>query len=143
MIQVIDAINRLYKGWSGQSYAKCAPLPSSGSDRRYFRLTAHNQQTVMAAYNSNTAENEAYFAFSQSFINAGINVPKILSVSADRTCYLLEDLGSEPLYNLVTAANGTPCLLDLDDLSTIWQSKDSGNGNQNAGRPPVVDDDAK
>ena len=108
MIQVIDAINRLYKGWSGQSYAQCAPLPSSGSDRRYFRLTAHNQQTVMAAYNSNTAENEAYFAFSQSFINAGINVPKILSVSADRTCYLLEDLGSEPLYNLVTAANGQP-----------------------------------
>lgn len=108
MIQVIDAINRLYKGWSGQSYAQCAPLPSSGSDRRYFRLTAHNQQTVMAAYNSNTAENEAYFAFSQSFINAGINVPEILSVSADRTCYLIEDLGSEPLYNLVTAANGQP-----------------------------------
>ena len=46
---------------------------------------------------------------------------------------------------LVTAANGTPCLLDVDDLSTIWQSRDSGsgNGNQNAGRPPVVDDEAK
>ena len=44
---------------------------------------------------------------------------------------------------LVTSANGNPCLLDSDDLSTIWQSTVSGNGNQNAGRPPVVDDDAK
>lgn len=103
-----EKIDKLYAEWADVGYATCVPLPRSGSDRRYFRLKAANQSTVMAALNPNVAENEAYFAFSQAFADAGINVPKILSVSDDRTCYLIEDLGSEPLYNLVTAANGVP-----------------------------------
>ncbi len=108
MTSIIDEISCLYNKWAGGSYAKCTPLPRSGSDRQYFRLTTADQQTVMAAYNQNVAENEAYFSFSRAFADAGINVPQVLAVSADRTCYLIEDLGSEPLYNLVTAANGTP-----------------------------------
>ena len=108
MTSIIDEISCLYNKWAGGSYAKCTPLPRSGSDRQYFRLTTADQLTVMAAYNPNVAENEAYFSFSRAFADAGINVPKVLAESADRTCYLIEDLGSEPLYNLVTAANGTP-----------------------------------
>ena len=41
---------------------------------------------------------------------------------------------------LVTGANGNPCLLNLSDLSTIWQGQDSTTP---AGRPPVVYDEAK
>ena len=108
MISVTDAINRLYDAWAGFGFAKCTPLPRSGSDRQYFRLTDTNQQTVMAAYNPNVAENEAYFAFTQAFADAGVNVPKIFAVNDDHTCYLVEDLGSEPLYNLVVEANGSP-----------------------------------
>ena len=103
-----DKIDQLYAQWAGTSYATCVPLPRSGSDRRYFRLRAANQSTVMAALNPNVAENEAYFAFSQAFTDAEINVPKIFAVSDDRTCYLVEDLGDEPIYNLVVAANGDP-----------------------------------
>ena len=103
-----EKIDKLYAEWAGAGYATCVPLPRSGSDRRYFRLKAADQSTVMAATNPNVAENEAYFAFSQAFADAAINVPKILSVSDDRTCYLVEDLGAEPLYNLVVAANGNP-----------------------------------
>lgn len=108
MVSIIYEIDSLYNNWAGGSYAKCTPLPRSGSDRLYFRLTNTDQQTVMAAYNPNVAENEAYFSFSQAFADAEINVPKVLAVSANRTCYLIEDLGSEPLYSLVTAANGAP-----------------------------------
>lgn len=108
MVSIIDEIDSLYNNWAGGSYAKCSPMPRSGSDRLYFRLTNTDQQTVMAAYNPNVAENEAYFSFSQAFADAEINVPKVLAVSANRTCYLIEDLGSEPLYSLVTAANGAP-----------------------------------
>lgn len=108
MISVTDEINRLYTSWAGGSYAHSSPLPRSGSDRQYFRLTADDQRTVMAAYNQNVAENEAYFSFSRAFADAGVNVPKVLAVSANRTCYLVEDLGSEPLYNLVVEVNGAP-----------------------------------
>lgn len=108
MTSIIDKIKLLYDKWEGCNFVKCTPLPRSGSDRQYFRLTAYDQQTVMAAYNSNVAENEAYFAFTKAFADAGVNVPKIFAVSDDRTCYLIEDLGSEPLYNLVVEANGSP-----------------------------------
>lgn len=103
-----EKIDKLYAEWAGANYAMCVPLPRSGSDRRYFRLKAADQSTVMAALNPNVAENEAYFAFSQAFADAKINVPKVFAVSADRSCYLVEDLGSETLYNLVVAANGNP-----------------------------------
>ena len=107
-MQPYDNIDKLFTDWSGRKVQKTTPLPRSGSDRLYFRLTADNQQTVMAAYNPNVAENEAYFAFTQAFADAKINVPKVFAVSDDRTCYLVEDLGSEPLYNLVVEANGNP-----------------------------------
>ena len=67
MTSIIDEISCLYNKWAGGSYAKCTPLPRSGSDRQYFRLTTADQQTVMAAYNQNVAENEAYFSFSRAF----------------------------------------------------------------------------
>lgn len=107
-MQPYDNIDKLFTDWSGRKVQKTTPLPRSGSDRLYFRLTADDQQTVMAAYNPNVAENEAYFAFTQAFADAKINVPKVFAVSDDRTCYLVEDLGSEPLYNLVVEVNGNP-----------------------------------
>ena len=107
-MQPYDNIDKLFTNWSGHKALKTTPLPRSGSDRQYFRLTANDQQTVMAAYNPNVAENEAYFAFSQAFADAAINVPKVFAVSTDRSCYLVEDLGTETLYNLVVAANGNP-----------------------------------
>ena len=107
-MQPYDNIDKLFADWSGHKVLKTTPLPRSGSDRQYSRLTADDQRTVMAAYNPNVAENEAYFAFTKAFADAGVNVPEVLAVSDDRTCYLVEDLGSEPLYNLVVEANGSP-----------------------------------
>lgn len=103
----IEAISRLYKDWCGHDYSVCDPLPRSGSDRQYFRLS-DGKTTVMGAYNRNIAENEAYFSFSKCFEDNGINVPKILATAPDRTCYIVEDLGNESLYNLVTKADGNP-----------------------------------
>ena len=107
-MQPYDTIDKLFADWSGHKGLKTTPLPRSGSDRQYFRLTSDDQCTVMAAYNTNVAENEAYFAFTQAFADASVNVPAVLAVSDDHTCYLVEDLGSEPLYNLVVEANGSP-----------------------------------
>lgn len=104
----IETINRLYKDWAGMSYALCEPLPRSGSDRRHFRLSANGRGSVMAAYNPNVAENEAYFSFSKCFADNGINVPSIIAVDKSRTHYLIEDLGNESLYSIITKADGNP-----------------------------------
>lgn len=103
----IEPIDKLYKDWCGSMYSQCDPLPLSGSDRRYFRLTSGNK-SVMAAYNPNVAENEAYFSFCKCLAANGINVPKTIAVDDSRKYYLTEDLGTESLYGLVTAANGNP-----------------------------------
>lgn len=76
------------------------PLPLSGSDRKYFRLSAENLSAI-GVFNHNQKENTAFISFTKSFINLGLNVPKIYSEKLSDNIYLLEDLGDKSLFQLV------------------------------------------
>jgi Predicted P-loop-containing kinase len=77
------------------------PIAESGSSRQYFRIFAEGKITFVGAYNANVEENEAFFYLDQHFDCLGMNVPKILCINDERTCYLQTDLGVENLFDRV------------------------------------------
>jgi aminoglycoside/choline kinase family phosphotransferase len=72
-------------------------LPQSGSSRLYFRINDSNR-AVIATYNENTRENEAFIYISKHLKNKNIPVPDILAQNLEKHCYLQEDLGKETLH---------------------------------------------
>lgn len=76
------------------------PLPRSGSDRKYFRLSGKGLSAI-GVLNNNLKENLAFISFTKSFTNLGLNVPKIYSEKLSDNIYLLEDLGDKSLFQLV------------------------------------------
>lgn len=76
------------------------PLPQSGSDRRYFRLST-GKLSAVGVFNDNYKENAAFISFTKSFINLGLNVPNIYFEKLKDNIYLLEDLGDQSLFQFV------------------------------------------
>ena len=77
-------------------------LPQSGSNRRYFRMTFENHDTLIGVYNRDIRENEAFFHLTEVFTRHGIRVPSLLSIEKNRQYYLLNDLGNETLYSFLS-----------------------------------------
>lgn len=75
-------------------------LPVSGSDRRYYRITA-GKISAIGTYNSNVAENNSYFYFTDLFHKHQINVPEVYKVGRERRYYLQQDLGSTSLFDML------------------------------------------
>ncbi|HEY9114769.1 MAG TPA: RNase adapter RapZ [Bacteroidales bacterium] len=76
-------------------------LKSSGSERVYFRLSFKNKASVLAAYNADAYENQAWLYFSKHFHSIGLPVPEIFAQSEDFQYFLLEYLGDETLFDLL------------------------------------------
>lgn len=88
------------------------PLPISGSDRRYYRMTAGNI-TAIATYNTNIAENNTFFYFTELLRKHQVPVPEVYKISRDRRSYLQQDLGSVSLFDIVTKEGYTPAVKKL------------------------------
>ncbi len=101
MQALIDAISQFYKSWCGKYPIQVDVLPQSGSDRRYFRVFGESNNSVIATYGLNVAENETFIYFSDHFKNLQLNVPEILGVSYDKTIYLQEDFGDTALLDVL------------------------------------------
>ena len=72
-------------------------LTQAGSNRRYFRL--RGVETVVGVAGTSVEENEAFIYLSGHFYSRGLNVPRVIAVSADRLCYLQPDLGDISLFD--------------------------------------------
>jgi aminoglycoside/choline kinase family phosphotransferase len=84
----------------GEKPLSADQLPKSGSDRVYYRLK-NEEYSAIGAFNSDINENEAFFSFTNTFSEIGINVPDILAISPDRKHYLISDLGNETLFDII------------------------------------------
>ena len=93
----MDIVSDGYKELFGDSDIKIAALPKSGSDRKYFRITAGNK-SVIGAHNSNLEENEAFIGFTNHFISKGLPVPEIFGYLPEKYIYFLKDLGDLNLF---------------------------------------------
>ena len=88
----------LFQTHFGEAPETVVALPRSGSDRMYFRLNSANHSAI-GAYNADRIENEAFFSFTESFREVGVQVPQIFAISASHLVYLQQDLGSLTLLD--------------------------------------------
>ncbi len=93
-------IEALFEQYTRTKPTDIYELPSSGSNRRYFRVSG-NGITLIGAYGSSVDENIAFFEISKHFRLKGLHVPQVLCVSEDKEFYLQEDLGDITLFNSV------------------------------------------
>jgi aminoglycoside/choline kinase family phosphotransferase len=96
-----EIIASAYKKFSGEKPESIAMLPVSGSNRIYFRVLL-NGKTVIATYNPDRAENEAFIYISRKLAEAGTHVPEIFFTDLDNNLYLQQDLGDMDLFRLVS-----------------------------------------
>jgi len=92
-----DLISQGYRALFGQRDIEITPLPRSGSDRRYFRITG-GEKSIIGAYNANREENEAFIGFTHHFRSKSLPVPEIYGYIPEKFVYYLQDLGDDNLY---------------------------------------------
>lgn len=93
-------IESLYKTYTGSLPESVTELPSSGSNRRYFRLTGKDG-SLIGTKGSCIDENKAFLAIADHFEKQGLPVPHIYCHSRDFSCYLQQDLGDATLFQAV------------------------------------------
>lgn len=79
-------------------------LPSSGSNRKYFRITFKHKDSILAAFNPDVSENIAWYSFTLHFREKGLPVPKIFDRDNSYKYFLLKDLGDTSLFQLISNA---------------------------------------
>lgn len=92
-------LTQLYKDFAGVEPQSVEELPSSGSNRRYFRL--HGNPTLIGVIGTSVEENNAFIYMSEHFKGKGINTPEVVAVSENRMSYLQQDLGDTLLFNAI------------------------------------------
>jgi len=98
---VAENLLSLYKNWAGEEPVTISPLPQSASYRRYFRITG-NKKNVIAAFNNDRKENDAFISFTKHFLKLKLKVPELYAEDRGNDIYLIEDLGDKTLYSLIT-----------------------------------------
>ena len=97
---------QLFKNYTGKSAPKIDPLPSSGSNRRYYRLR-QDEVSVVGVYGQSKEENHAFIELSRHFHKQRLNTPRVLAVSGDEMFYIQEDLGDSVLFDALKAGRLT------------------------------------
>ncbi|MBE0642361.1 MAG: phosphotransferase [Bacteroidales bacterium] len=110
------AVKQLFAKWRGVQTDDVRPLPVSGSSRKYFRI-CEGTESVIAAFNVDIQENEAFFYLTAHFRNLGLPVPQIHAISDCRSAYLLEDLGDLSLFNILERSRGQ---VEHENLIRPW-----------------------
>lgn len=97
-----------------QSVTDIRQLPSSGSNRIYYRVSYGLGQpsTILAAFNPDLSENIAWYSYSVHFRNTGLAVPEVYAKDDSYTYFLLQDLGDVNLLSLLET-KGESEVLDL------------------------------
>ena len=102
---ITEELQKLYQSYTGVPAENITELPSSGSNRRYFRLTG--TQTLIGVYGTSVDENEAFFYMAEHFRKNGLPVPEVHIVSEDKMYYLQEDLGDTLLFHVIEKGRAT------------------------------------
>lgn len=94
-----NVLSKLYADRIGFLPEKVTELPSSGSNRRYFRLSkADGTESIIGVLGTSLAENRAFIYMARHFASKGLPVPEVLEVSDDEMAYIQTDLGDTLLF---------------------------------------------
>lgn len=99
-------LTKLYAQIKGHEPDTITELPSSGSNRRYFRLGT-GDDSLIGVLGTSVEENRAFIYMARHFASKGIPVPTVLAVSDDMMGYLQSDLGDSLLFNEIEKGRAT------------------------------------
>lgn len=102
---VTEDLLNLYQAYVGNPAQEIIELPSSGSNRRYFRLVGN--PTLIGVFGTSVEENEAFLYMAGHFRKVGLPIPEVFCASEDKSCYLQEDLGDALLFNSIEKGRAT------------------------------------
>ncbi len=92
-------LRELYKNYTGEYPEQVNEMPSSGSNRRYYRLTG--KESLIGVLGNCLPENEAFIYLAKHFGDQELPVPTVLAISDDRMAYLQNDFGDTLLFNAI------------------------------------------
>jgi aminoglycoside/choline kinase family phosphotransferase len=100
MLSVADKVLDFFKTIISDVITKIDAIPLSGGDRRYFRFhTPAN--SFIGCYNENIKENETFFYFTTHFRRYQAPLPKVIAINEEKNIYLLQDLGTDSLLDIL------------------------------------------
>ena len=95
---ITEELRKLYQSYTGSPAEEITELPSSGSNRRYFRIKG--PETLIGVSGTSIEENEAFIYMAKHFRGKGLPVPQVYASSDDHSFYIQEDLGDTLLFNV-------------------------------------------
>ena len=81
----MDELKQLYISYTGHEPAMIEEMPSSGSNRLYFRLKG--EPTLIGVKGESLEENRAFLTMAKHFRKKGLPVPEVMDVSQDKMLY--------------------------------------------------------
>src|SRR5690554_7737765 len=87
----------LFTEYTGKNNPNIEALPTSGSNRKYYRLQ-QDEISLIGVNGESIEENSAFIHLARHFHKNGLNVPKVVAVSDDKIFYLQQDLGDSILF---------------------------------------------
>lgn len=95
-----EELSKLFQAYSGERPEYVVELPSSGSNRRYFRLKSRHYGLI-GVCGTSPEENRAFLYMAAHFREKGLPVPEVYAHSEDGRYYLQEDLGDMLLFDAI------------------------------------------
>ncbi len=94
-----EQLQQLYKSYTGHEPEAIEEMPSSGSNRLYFRLKGN--PTVIGVRGESQAENAAFLYMANHFLRKGLPVPEVYAQTDDQMYYIQQDLGDTLLFKAI------------------------------------------
>ncbi len=116
---IAQQLLQLYLDYTGEKATDFTELPSSGSNRRYFRLSG--PVSLIGVSGTSVEENEAFIYMANHFHEKGLPVPQVCCQSEDKTCYLQQDLGDLLLFQAIEKGRRT-CVYDDKERSLLHKT---------------------
>lgn len=95
---MIPELNRLFEEITGEKVQEMIEFPSSGSNRKYFRLKSWHF-TRIGVWGASPEENRAFVYLSAHLRKQGLPVPEVYEHTDDYMYYVQEDLGDTLLFD--------------------------------------------
>ncbi len=97
-MDVRGEIERLFRECCGNGIAGVERLQKSGSARDYYRITTSDGSSMIALFNPNREENDAFYHLTVHLASKDLPVPRISRYECQKGLFILEDGGEHNLY---------------------------------------------
>ncbi len=102
----MENLKQLYSLFSSDTDFTISVLPSSGGNRRYYRIGGKNGSYI-GVCGSDLKENRTFITMAEHFRANGLPVPQIYAIADDYSCYIQQDLGNISLFDAMAQGRKT------------------------------------